>query len=54
MFDFALGMTILVIGSLLILSIVAMIVIKPVKYFLEIEFQVRFGSLFEGIKINQG
>ena len=54
MVDFTLSISILVIGGLLILSMIGMIIVKPVNYFLEIDFQVKFGSLFEGIKISSG
>ena len=54
MVDFALSIMILVVGGLLILSMAAMIIMKPVNYFLAIDFQAKFGSLFEGIKISSG
>jgi hypothetical protein len=33
---------------------IAMIIMKPVNYFLGIDFKNKYGSLFEGIKLTSG
>ena len=54
MVDYSFGIAILAFGGLIISSMIVMIILKPATYFREIDFRIKFGSLFEGIKLSSG
>lgn len=52
-FDFILSIVILVVGCVMISVLILLIFFKPPKYFQNANFQARYGSLFEGLKMSQ-